>query len=470
MEFERGRFSWLLRPVLIVYDLFVLNFLAFYFLNFNESNLYFFSTKLFNDKHLLFIIYSIILWLLSAFLFKFYNVYRYTSVVNILSLLIKQFLAFSVIVFSFIGIFRSISVQAFVVSNYLCYSLISIGIIKLLSFYILKSFRFYLRGNLREVIIIGNGTSVLELKNLFLKKKELGYRVKAVFNNSGEKNVKGTINDSFKFLKKNHNIDEIYCGIDELTKKEINDYVKYASLSRCNLKFVPSDNSNLFTKRLNTNYYDYLPVLSIQETALNNYFNKFVKRTFDIVFSLLVIVFVLSWLSILLFIIIKLESKGPVFYRHLRNGINYKEFYCYKYRSLNITQEVSGSYVKQDDSRVTKIGGFLRRTSMDELPQFINVLKGEMSLVGPRPHMLSYTDEYSKVIDKYNFIYRHNVKPGITGLAQTKGYRGEVQNDQDIINRVKYDVFYIENWSLLLDVKIILQTVTNAIKGEEKAY
>ena len=119
--------------------------------------------------------------------------------------MIKQFLAFSVIVFSFIGIFRSISVQAFVVSNYLCYSLISIGIIKLLSFYILKSFRFYLRGNLREVIIIGNGTSVLELKNLFLKKKELGYRVKAVFNNSGEKNVTGTINDSFKFLKKNHN-------------------------------------------------------------------------------------------------------------------------------------------------------------------------------------------------------------------------------------------------------------------------
>ena len=120
--------------------------------------------------------------------------------------------------------------------------------------------------------------------------------------------------------------------------------------------------------------------------------------------------------------------------------------------------------------RVTEIGKFLRRTSIDELPQFINVLKGDMSVVGPRPHMLSYTDDYSKKIDKYNFIFRHHVKPGITGLAQIKGYRGEVRFDEDIINRIKYDIFYIENWSLLLDLKIIFQTFINALKGEDKAY
>ena len=183
-----------------------------------------------------------------------------------------------------------------------------------------------------------------------------------------------------------------------------------------------------------------------------------------------VIVFILSWLTPLLFIIIKLESKGPLFFRHRRNGINYKEFYCFKYRSLNITEEVKGTYVKEDDSRVTKIGKFLRKTSIDELPQFINVLKGDMSVVGPRPHMLSYTDEYAKVVDKYNFIYRHHVKPGITGLAQIKGYRGEVESDQDIINRVKYDIFYIENWSLLLDIKIIFLTLISILRGDEKAY
>ena len=210
--------------------------------------------------------------------------------------------------------------------------------------------------------------------------------------------------------------------------------------------------------------------MSIQEGAINSNLNRFIKRVFDIIFSLLIIIFVISWLSIILFILIKLESKGPLFYRHKRNGINYKEFYCYKYRSLNITKEVRGTYVKEGDSRVTSIGKFMRKTSIDELPQFINVLKGDMSIVGPRPHMLTYTDEYSKKIDKYNFIFRHHVKPGITGLAQVKGYRGEIETDKDIINRVKYDIFYIENWSLLLDLKIIVQTIINIFKGEEKAY
>jgi putative colanic acid biosynthesis UDP-glucose lipid carrier transferase len=168
--------------------------------------------------------------------------------------------------------------------------------------------------------------------------------------------------------------------------------------------------------------------------------------------------------------LIKLESKGPLFYRHKRNGINYKEFYCYKFRSLTTIKEVKGTYVKEDDIRLTNVGKFLRKTNLDELPQFINVLKGDMSVVGPRPHMISYTEDYSKKIDKYNFIFRHHVKPGITGLAQIKGYRGEVESDKDIINRIKYDIFYIENWSLLLDLKIIIQTILNTFRGEKNAY
>ena len=165
-----------------------------------------------------------------------------------------------------------------------------------------------------------------------------------------------------------------------------------------------------------------------------------------------------------------MESKGPLFYKHKRNGINYKEFNCYKFRSLKTIKEVKGTYVQQNDTRVTKIGKFLRKTSIDELPQFVNVLFGDMSVVGPRPHMLSYTEEYSKKIDKYNFIFRHHVKPGVTGLAQIKGYRGEIKNDEDIINRIKFDNFYIENWSILLDLKIIIQTALNIFKGEKKAY
>jgi len=206
------------------------------------------------------------------------------------------------------------------------------------------------------------------------------------------------------------------------------------------------------------------------EVTLNNDFNKFIKRIFDVVFSSLIIIFILSWLVPLLFIVIKLESKGPLFYKHTRNGINYKEFTCYKFRSLKTNKTIAGTYITQNDKRVTKIGKFLRKTSLDEFPQFYNVLKGDMSVVGPRPHMLSYTDDYSKKIDKYNFIFRHNVKPGVTGLAQVKGYRGEIKNDEDIINRIKYDNFYIENWSLVLDIRIIFQTMINVFKGQKEAY
>lgn len=469
MEYKRGRYSWLLRPILIVYDLCVINFFAFYFLNFNEESLYFFSNDIFNNKNVLYIFYSSILWLLSTYLINFYKVYRYTSFLNIVSLLAKQMLVYTIIVFAFIGVFRSINLEVFTVLKYLVYIFASISFIKIFSYFVLKKIRFYLKGNLRNVIIIGSSDGVKELKNIFINQKELGYNILAVFSNFKGDKVTGTINDSFDFIERENNIDEIYCGIDELTEKQVNNYVKYSNIKHCNLKFI-SNSTKLFTKRLHTDYYNYLPVMSIQEVALNTDINRIFKRSFDIMFSLFVLIFILSWLSIILFILIKIESKGPLFYRHKRNGINYKEFYCYKFRSLRTTAEVKGTYVKENDDRTTKIGGFLRRTSLDELPQFINVFKGDMSVVGPRPHMLSYTDDYSKKIDKYNFIFRHHVKPGITGLAQIKGYRGEVESDIDIINRVKYDIFYIENWSLLLDLKIIFQTSINALKGEDKAY
>ena len=215
-------------------------------------------------------------------------------------------------------------------------------------------------------------------------------------------------------------------------------------------------------------YYGYLPILSLRDIPIEDPLNQFVKRMFDIILSLIVIIGLLSWLSPILALLIRLESKGPVFFRQKRNGLDYKEFYCYKYRSMRENPEAHIHQVRKNDVRITKIGKFLRKTSIDELPQFINVLFGEMSVVGPRPHMVSHTHMYAERIDK--FMVRHFVKPGITGLAQTSGYRGEVETENDIINRVKYDIFYLENWSLLLDVKIVFQTVFNALKGEEKAY
>ena len=157
-----------------------------------------------------------------------------------------------------------------------------------------------------------------------------------------------------------------------------------------------------------------------------------------------------------------------MFFKQSRNGFNYEEFECYKFRSMTPNESAHEHQATKDDMRITKVGKFIRKTSIDELPQFYNVLFGDMSVVGPRPHMVSHTNKYAKQVDK--FMVRHFVKPGITGLAQIKGFRGEVETDKDIINRVKYDIFYVENWSLLLDLKIVTQTFFNALKGEEKAY
>ncbi len=166
--------------------------------------------------------------------------------------------------------------------------------------------------------------------------------------------------------------------------------------------------------------------------------------------------------------IIKWTSPGPVFFKQKRTGIKGKEFYCYKFRSMQLNDDANKKQAVQGDPRVTKIGQFMRKTSVDELPQFINVLKNDMSIVGPRPHMLQHTDLYSSLIDK--FMVRHLVKPGITGWAQVTGCRGETKTVEEMEERVKRDVWYLENWTFFLDLKIIYLTIANAIKGDKKAF
>ncbi len=469
MSYIRGRYSKYLRPTLIVFDVSVILILASYFIDFQTFGLPYWSFGFLKSKATVFVIYSSLLWLTSAYSIKYYNVYRYTLPIHILGLIIKQFLSFFVIVFAYIGFYRGIEAGTSTIFNYLLTSAGIIGSVKILTYYALKKYRQYLNGNHRKVMIVGDTKGALELKRFFTNKREYGYDLLGVYSNSGSNDIAGDINDAIDYISKADDIDEIYCAMDQLNEKQINTFVKQAEISKFNIKFIP-ETSTLFRKHLKADFYHYLPVLSMQEVTLNRPFNQVLKRTFDVVFALFVIVFLLSWISIIVFVLIKLESKGPLFYKHKRNGINYKEFTCYKFRSLRTSHTDAEDYVRQNDSRVTKVGSFLRRTSLDELPQFYNVLKGDMSVVGPRPHMLSYTDAYSKKIDKYNFIFRHNVRPGITGLAQIKGYRGEIKFDEDIINRVKYDIFYIENWSLLLDVKIIFETVVLFFKGDEKAY
>ena len=262
-------------------------------------------------------------------------------------------------------------------------------------------------------------------------------------------------------------IDEIYCSTSDLDDESINELIDFADNNLKVLKCLP-DNKDIYAKRLKIDYYGYLPILSLRTIPIEEPINLYLKRFFDILVSSLVILGILSWLTPILAIIIKIESKGPVFFKQKRNGLDYKEFYCYKFRSMKPNPEADIHQVRQNDVRITNTGKFLRKTSIDELPQFFNVFLGEMSVVGPRPHMVSHTHMYAERIDK--FMVRHFIKPGITGLAQVSGFRGEVENDHDIINRVKFDIFYLENWSILLDTKIIFLTIYNAIRGDRKAY
>jgi len=260
--------------------------------------------------------------------------------------------------------------------------------------------------------------------------------------------------------------DEIYCSMDDLTDSQITDIIHFADNNLKTLKFIPGE-KQILSRNAKFEYYDYIPVISLRNILQDETLNKVIKRVFDLVFSSIIIVGLLSWLTPIMAIIIKWDTKGPLFFVQKRNGLNYKEFNCYKFRSMELNDKADLDLASKNDVRITKVGKFIRKTSIDELPQFFNVFFGEMSVVGPRPHMVSVANLYASKVDK--FMVRHFVKPGITGLAQTKGFRGEVETDEDIINRVKYDIFYMENWSILLDIKIILNTVYNMLKGDEKA-
>lgn len=448
--FKHGRYSGYLRPISYLIDLSIINGVAILYL-------------LEGKDPLIFSIFISVGWVLLAIYSKFYEVYRYTRPVNILALVVKQSILFLLLVFAFSGLYHELNIYPRPIVKYTLLCSVLITVSKFTIYYLLQKYRVSFGGNYRSTVILGANKKTLALENFFNKNPEYGYLHQKTFN---FKNKEHTLSDCFDYVL-NERIDEIYCSISELTNSQIAEIVDFADNNLKILKFIP-DSKEIYSKRLRYEYYDYIPVLTLRTIPLEDSANMVIKRGFDILFSSIVIVFVLSWLTPLIAILIKLESKGPVFFKQSRNGFNYKEFDCYKFRSMTPNKDANLYQATRGDQRVTKVGKFIRKTSIDELPQFFNVLFGDMSVVGPRPHMVSHTNMYAKKIDK--FMVRHFVKPGITGLAQISGFRGEVETDKDIIGRVKYDIFYIENWSLLLDIKIIVQTFVNAIKGEDKAY
>lgn len=318
----------------------------------------------------------------------------------------------------------------------------------------------------RRIVIVGYDDNANKLAQK-LKKKSNSYFVghlghEAIISNTNAEILSGYID----FAKKNQ-VKELYISIPEQEDNTVSVLAEEAEKHCIRVNFI-APQQNFESGFYHIRYIGGLPVLLRYREPLKRLHKQALKRTFDIFVSSMVIIFILSWLIPLVSILIKLESKGPVFFKQLRSGRDNDSFMCLKFRSMYVNETSDKIQATKNDRRITKVGAVLRKTSLDEFPQFLNVFMGDMSVVGPRPHMLRHTEEYSEQVSHY--MVRLYLKPGLTGWAQVNGYRGEIKNIGLMKQRVEHDIWYMENWSILLDIKIMYLTLINILKGEENAY
>lgn len=327
-------------------------------------------------------------------------------------------------------------------------------------------------GNRRTVALVGDGSNMVELYEEMTADPTSGFKVVGYFAEHPSDNYPkeccylGTPQEVIPYLKKSK-AEQLYCGLTSSHSKEILPIISYCENNLIHFYSVPNVR-NYLKRRMHLELIGNVPVLDIRQEPLAQPENRLAKRLFDIVFSLLFLCTIFPIIFIIIGLAIKITSPGPIFFKQKRSGEGNKEFWCYKFRSMRVNKDSDKVQATLNDPRKTRLGNFMRKTSIDELPQFINVLLGDMSVVGPRPHMLKHTEEYSKLIDKY--MVRHLVKPGITGWAQVTGFRGETKELWQMEGRVERDIWYLEHWTFMLDLYIIYKTVKNAVKGEKEAY
>jgi putative colanic acid biosynthesis UDP-glucose lipid carrier transferase len=325
--------------------------------------------------------------------------------------------------------------------------------------------------NFKKVIIVGAGKNGMELYRVMKDDLAYGFNVMGFFDDNRAlkdviPNYLGMTYEVEKFVIGN-DVDEIYYTLPGTQDEKMLRIMNFAEKHMTRFYIVP-EFYRIVKKSLLMEVMESIPLLTIRREPLQNAFNRLLKRIFDILFSLAVLLSVFPLLYVIIGALIKMGSPGPIIFKQKRTGIYGQEFNCYKFRTMRVNEQADSNQAWKDDPRKTRIGNFLRRTNLDEFPQFINVIAGDMSVVGPRPHMLKHTEQYSAIIDKY--MVRHLVKPGVTGWAQVTGYRGETKTLEQMEGRVKRDVWYIENWSFFLDLKIIFVTVINMFRGERNAY
>ena len=404
----------------------------------------------------------VIFWVFLNVYSKSYNIGRGVSYLNTVKIALKSiFILFSAVAianlfvdsypFSIKSIFFALSIFTF-----------SIVFFRILTHFILDRYRSY-GGNIKHIAIIGHDKMGRAFYKTIKNNNHLGLRSTGIYHNVN-KNFKGNdipvIGSIDNFYDEFNKYDEIFIST-KISNKTQNELTNFCDQKLISVKLLPElvnyEFKNFFIKKLYN-----IPVIEVNQLPLDLWYNKILKRLFDVIFSLFILVFFISWMYIIFGIIIKIQSRGPILFKQKRHGMGGKVFYCFKFRSMVINDQEDTKFADNKDSRLTKFGKFLRISALDEMPQFINVLIGNMSVVGPRPHPTKLNGQFNNKVHKFG--KRHQFKPGITGLAQIRGYRGKIYGFHDMSSRVKLDRYYFKNWSFLFDLKICLKTAFGIVR------
>ncbi|MGE6395512.1 exopolysaccharide biosynthesis polyprenyl glycosylphosphotransferase [Chryseobacterium scophthalmum] len=454
---QRIRYSRYLKSIIILLDLLVIA---------GVFVLYFFNTSrdLIHDQEICYetffpLLLVISFWILLSGRTKIYNISRNLTYILFVERIIIHFLLFII----GLVLIRKVSGNQFFGSELTWLSLylfVFIFLLKSTVYFLIR----YIRAigvNHRNVMFLSENNSTDVLKKTIEERKDFGYKIFSY--NSSEVNTEELVD----FWKKN-GIHTLFIPTENSFSNETEDKLfRLAEANKVHISLIPNISKNNFFF-YDLGYIQTQPILTQAKYPLDYYSNFLLKRTFDIIFSVLVLLFICSWLFPIIAILIKKSSKGPVFFIQKRYGFHEEVFNCFKFRTMVVNEDSASKTTSVNDKRITKIGKFLRKTSLDEMPQFINVLKGEMSIVGPRPHMLAVDNYYKPKIGRYTL--RSLANPGITGLAQVNGLRGDSGDVEIEMNkRILADAFYIRNWSFILDIVIILKTILLVIKGDKNA-
>jgi len=395
-------------------------------------------------------------WLFISSSQKIYNAQHFSSKNRFWFAVVGAITLQLIISIAFNGLIKTFYSRIF-----LFYTYISFTFLLLLGRWITqKIYNSYLKSKLKQnvIILFGEKSALTEILDFFHQNLTTHQQEIKIISD------KNQILQELKNIKENNFISEVYIPLSKFNEDEVEEISNFCDNYFIRLRIV-FDWKKVGARKMSATKVNQTTIFKVALSPLDDPYNSLLKRTFDLSFSILLFLFVFSWLFPIIALLIKLTSKGPVFFRQSRSGINNKGFDCYKFRSMRPNKDADTIQATKNDVRITKIGAFLRRSSLDELPQFINVIRGEMSIVGPRPHMLKHTEDYSQLIG--NFMNRHAVKPGITGLAQIKGFRGEIDDIVLLQNRIRLDRFYVNNWTLFFDLKIVALTFFEVFKDHK---